>query len=152
MSCCVFNCLQIFTSIKYLRQLMWKSQLLLTAAELEKTPQFCTWLSPTGNWFWSGLQALQYLQTDVIMMTSSLGAYCSGHTISYRAECITISGFFVWLWLWLWCHLGTDSVERHCKTSLSAGRFSCYYAASIFDVLSVCFFADLLHNHIVTFS
>ena len=38
--------------------------------------------SPTGNWFCSGLQALQYLQTDVIMMTSSLGAYCSGHPIS----------------------------------------------------------------------
>ena len=85
----------MFTSIKYLRQLMWKSQLLSTAAELEKTPQFCTWLSPTGNWFWSGLQALQYLQTDVIMMTSSPSAYCSGHPISYRAECITISGFFV---------------------------------------------------------
>ena len=45
MLCFVFYCLQMFTSIKYLRQLMWKSQLLSTAAELEKTPQFCTWLS-----------------------------------------------------------------------------------------------------------
>ena len=108
--------------------------------------------SPRGNWFCSGLQVFQNLQTDLIMMTSSLGAYCSGHPISYRAECITISGFFVWSWLWLWCHLGTDSVERHCKTSLSAGTFSCYYAASIFDVLSVWFFANLLHNHIVTIS
>ena len=31
--------------------------------------------SPTGNWFCSGLQVLQYLQTDVIVVTSSLGAY-----------------------------------------------------------------------------
>ena len=35
----------MFTSIKYLRQLMWKSQLLSTVAKLEKTPQFCTRLS-----------------------------------------------------------------------------------------------------------
>ena len=35
----------MFTTIKYLRQLMWKSQLLSTVAKLEKTPQFCTWLS-----------------------------------------------------------------------------------------------------------